>query len=97
MSCEKSHDFILCYEHVQRARTLGDAGVADEARQQFRVGKDEVEPLKIKMLLADAKNYLEAMQGSSWGKEVGGGASWIDIDDPEDERGRVGQGFPWER
>ncbi|CAN0401829.1 unnamed protein product, partial [Laminaria digitata] len=81
---------------LKRARTLGDKDVADDARRQFRSSRDEADPLKLQMLMADATNYLEAMQGSTREGSSGGG-SWLDIKDPEDERGRVGEGFPWQR
>lgn len=54
--------------------------------------------MKLQMLMADATNYLEAMQGSTREASSGRtGGSWLDIKDPEDERGRVGEGFPWQR
>lgn len=53
--------------------------------------------MKLQMLMAEATNYLEAMQGSTRAGPTGGGGSWLDIKDPEDERGRVGEGFPWQR
>ena len=83
---------------AQRARALGDKDVAAEAGRQFRSSREETDPLKIQMLVADATNYLEAMQGSTRDAGAsGGGGSWLDIDDPEDKRGRVGEGFPWQR
>ena len=84
--------------NLQRARSIEDKDVAAEARRQFKASRDETDPLKIQMLVADATNYLEAMQGSTrGGGSSGGGDSWLDIDDPEDKRGRVGEGFPWQR
>lgn len=87
-----------CYLQ-QRARVVEDKDVAIEVRRQFRTARDETDPLKVQMLVADASNQLEAMQGTTRGgaSGAGGGASWLDIDDPEDQRGRVGQGFPWQR
>lgn len=83
---------------IQRARSIEDKDVAEEARRQFKASRDETDPLKIQMLVADATNYLEAMQGSTRGAgSSGDGNSWLDIDDPEDRRGRVGEGFPWQR
>ena len=87
----------------QRARELEDKDVAAETRRQFKLSQEETDPLKIKMAIADATNYLETLQGASRtgaGAGVvgaGGGDSWLDIDDPDDKRGRVGTGFPWER
>lgn len=82
----------------QRARSIEDKDVAAEARRQFKASRDETDPLKIQMLVADATNHLEAMQGSARGAESSGGeGSWLDIDDPEDKRGRVGEGFPWQQ
>lgn len=72
--------------------------VAAEAQRQFKLCSDETDPLKIQRLVADAANHLEAMQGSARaGAGAGGGGSWLDVDDPEDERGRMGVGFPWQR
>lgn len=82
----------------QRARSIGDQDVAAETRRQFKASRDETDPLKIQMLVADATNHLEAMQGSTRGAgSSGDGGSWLDIHDPEDKRGRVGEGFPWQR
>lgn len=87
-----------CFFVQQRARAIEDNDVADEVRRQFRTSRDETDPLKLQMLVADASNQLEAMQGTArGGGSAGGGASWLDINDPEDQRGRVGQGFPWQR
>lgn len=72
--------------------------MAAEARRQFKCSRDETDPLKVQMLVADAANHLEAMQGPTRGAgSTSGGGSWLDIHDPEDKRGRVGQGFPWQR
>eukprot|EP00903_Cladosiphon_okamuranus_P014984 g13868.t1 len=74
---------------LKRARSIEDKDVAAEARRQFKASRDETDPLKIQMLVADASNHLEAMQGSVLGAgSSGGGDSWLDIDDPEDKRGR---------
>eukprot|EP00752_Nemacystus_decipiens_P010524 g9372.t1 len=75
---------------LKRARSINDQDVASEARRQFKASRAETDPLKIQMLVADATNHLEAMQGST--REAGssgGGDSWLDIDDPEDKRGRL--------
>ncbi|CAM9583897.1 unnamed protein product [Scytosiphon promiscuus] len=87
---------------AQRAREIDDRDVAAEARRQFKSFRDESDPLKVQMLVADAVNHLEAMQGSTRGGGSadgagGGGDSWLDIHDPADKRGRVGEGFPWQR
>ncbi|CAN0421509.1 unnamed protein product [Ectocarpus sp. 8 AP-2014] len=85
---------------LKRARDLEDKDVADEARRQFKSCLGETDPLKVQMMVADATNHLEAMQGSTRGAGSGaggGGDSWLDIHDPEDTRGRVGEGFPWQR
>ncbi|CAN0126120.1 unnamed protein product [Ectocarpus fasciculatus] len=87
---------------LKRARALEDKDVADEARRQFKSSLGETDPLKVQMMVADATNHLEAMQGSTRGAGSGaagggGGDSWLDIHDPEDKRGRVGEGFPWQR
>lgn len=83
----------------QQARKLEEKCVAAEAKRQFRLSRHETDALTVKMLLADAVNYLEAMHGSlrGGGVEANGAGSWLEIDDPEDERGRVGADFPWER
>lgn len=79
---------------------MDDKDLAAEARRQFKLSQEETDQLKIRMLVADAKNQLEVLQGAvrtSGSSSAGGGGSWLDIDDPEDKRGRVGTGFPWER
>ncbi|CAM9844495.1 unnamed protein product [Ectocarpus sp. 4 AP-2014] len=85
---------------LKRARALEDKDVADEARRQFKSCLGETDHLKVQMMVADATNHLEAMQGSTRGAGSGGGGdgdSWLDIHDPEDKRGRVGESFPWQR
>ncbi|CAM9723093.1 unnamed protein product [Pylaiella littoralis] len=81
---------------LKRARAIEDKDVATEARRQFKSSRDETDPLKVQMLVADATNHLEAMQGSTRGAGSTSG-SWLDIQDPEDKRGRMGEGFPWQR
>lgn len=90
----------MCRAVSQRARALEDKDLADEARRQFKSSMGETDPLKVQMMVADAANHLEAMQGSTRGAGSGGGGggdSWLNIHDPDDKRGRVGEGFPWQR
>ncbi|CAM9546797.1 unnamed protein product, partial [Ectocarpus sp. 12 AP-2014] len=58
---------------LKRARALEDKDVADEARRQFKSCLGETDPLKVQMMVADATNHLEAMQGSTRGVGSTGG------------------------
>ncbi|CAM9274548.1 unnamed protein product, partial [Choristocarpus tenellus] len=91
----------------QCARATGETThceISTEVRRQFRLWREETDSLKISLLVADAIKYMESMQGGS-GRDFqrdsaaseGSKGSWLDIDDPEDPRGRVGTGFPWQR
>lgn len=88
----------------KQARILKETGVADEARRQFRTTRDKTDPLMLRAAISEAEWYLESMMQSSKKHGLAGdpgrsnkGGSWMDVDDPGDERGRVGEGFPWER
>ncbi|CAM9328358.1 unnamed protein product [Discosporangium mesarthrocarpum] len=89
---------------LKRARAMGETTrngeISQEVRKKFRSSQTEDDPLKIRMMVADAEQHLEYLQGASRGAPKAGNGpqdSWLDIDDTEDQRGRVGVGFPWER
>jgi len=59
---------------------------------RFSLGRRELKNLEAVVGFV-APNVLQEF--GEVAKEVGGG--WLDIKDEDDERGRVGTGFPWQK
>lgn len=67
-----------------------------QVQREFRAHKNDTDPFNIQRALADGqRQYTELLEltGQSNGPEVD---SWLNTNDPEDPRGRVGQGWPWD-
>ena len=89
---------------LQCARSMPDpeqrAEIGQQIKTSYRAAQHETDTMHIRMLMADARQHISTLQGavtrhSAVGSDTAG--TWLDIKDPQDVRGRVGTGFPWER
>ena len=71
--------------------------VAAQIKTQYRLFQHETDSLKLRMLMADAAQHVDTLQGAVHRKLPAGVGSWMDTQDEEDRRGRVGLDFPWQR
>ena len=76
--------------------------IRNEVRNGFKVNKHLVEKISINACVKEAETSLRTLKGLA--KEGddnydcrGGDGSWLDNSDEDDQRGRMGTGWPWER
>ncbi len=68
-----------------------------QVQQEFRTHKDDKDPFNIQRALAEGQRRYEELQQLTGEDNKFEGDSWIKINDPEDPRGRVGEGWPWQQ
>eukprot|EP00953_Heterococcus_sp_UTEX-ZZ885_P016330 9182-Heterococcus_DN1.PRE.2 len=100
--CSSAADYELRNLHSEPcARRMDDKQqgqeVAAQIKAQYRTFQHETDSLKLRMLMADAAQHVDALQGAVHRKLPAGVGSWMDTQDEEDRRGRVGLDFPWQR
>lgn len=82
-------------------RALLRASAADDrirVRSAFEAHRHTHDPVALRALIGDASKTLAAVRGASSTEGRQGGASgWMEGSVEGDVRGRVGQGWPWER
>jgi hypothetical protein len=66
-----------------------------QVQNEFRANKDDSDPFNTQRSLAEGKRKYQELQEMTGHKKQEGGDSWLNTDDPEDTRGRVGTGWPW--
>lgn len=96
---------------LQAARSLKDQSMQVELSKQikadFRRNKDLIDALAVKSLMQEGYRSLQQIQdlASSSSRSttrearIGNnlpGMTWLQTEDKEDERGRVGEGWPWQ-
>ena len=67
----------------------------DQVRKEFQMNKSDTDPFSIKQNIADGQRRFEELQEFTGQSNKYSGDSWINIQDPDDPRGRVGTGWPW--
>ena len=76
----------------------------NEIRREFRAQKHETDPFQRQRAIADGQRRAEELRGltgepddrtATAALQQEDADSWINIVDPEDQRGRVGSGWPW--
>ena len=66
-----------------------------QVQREFRAHKSEIDPFNIQRALAEGQRQyreLQELTGQGNGPDAD---SWLNTQDPEDPRGRVGEGWPW--
>ena len=62
---------------------------------EFRQNRDLKDPMSVKSTLQEASRQLKQIEAMSKGSEAFEADSWINQSEPDDERGRVGKGWPF--
>jgi hypothetical protein len=73
------------------------ASLSREISAGFRQNSDLRDPVAVKTTLQEANRYLKQLQAMGPDSDIYDGDSWINQSTPDDERGRVGTGFPWQK
>lgn len=67
----------------------------EQVRKEFKLNKNDTNSFAIKQNIADGQRRFEELQEFTGQSNKYSGESWINIQDPDDPRGRVGTGWPW--
>ncbi len=67
-----------------------------QIKNEFKSKKDLSDPVAIKSLLTEGYRNLKKLEELGPIKAYSSD-SWINIQDEEDKRGRVGEGWPWDK
>lgn len=66
-----------------------------QVQNEFRAHKNDADPFNTQRALAEGKRRYQELQEMTGHKTQENGDSWLNTDDPEDPRGRIGTGWPW--
>lgn len=68
-----------------------------QIRSDFRRNKEMKDNVAVASLIQEAKRNLEQIKDMNSGPadSHGGAGSWINTEDEDDKRGRIGNGWPW--
>ena len=66
-----------------------------QVQKEFQINKVDNNPLSVKQNIAEGQRRFEELQEFTGQSNKFTGESWINIQDPDDPRGRVGTGWPW--
>ena len=71
-----------------------------QIRQSYKLHKNVKDVGELRSLIAEGNRYKQQIASmantTSSSDNKTGDVSWMDTDDPEDRRGRVGTGWPWQ-
>jgi len=66
-----------------------------QVRKEFHINKDDTNSFTVKQNIAEGQRRFEELKEFTGQSNKYTGESWINIQDPDDPRGRVGTGWPW--
>lgn len=69
----------------------------EQVRHEFRRNKADTDTFNIQRALSEGKRRFAELQEFIGDNSKYEGNSWMNIQDAEDPRGRVGQGWPWQK
>ena len=69
----------------------------DQVQREFKANKTVIDPFNVQRALAEGKRRFEELQGLTGNSKANDGDSWLNTNDEEDPRGRIGSGWPWDR
>mmetsp|Transcript_17404 Transcript_17404/g.40009 ORF Transcript_17404/g.40009 Transcript_17404/m.40009 type:complete len:209 (-) Transcript_17404:2030-2656(-) len=69
--------------------------LTEQVRREFRINMHDKDPFAVKRNLAEGQRQFEELREFTGQSNKYTGESWINIQDPDDPRGRVGTGWPW--
>jgi hypothetical protein len=88
------------FKTLYRANVHNEQELRQQIRHEFKIHKHDQDPFNIQRALAEGKRRLGELQdftgqnNSKYDQDI---LSWINIKDKEDPRGRVGEGWPWQK
>lgn len=69
-----------------------------QVQKEFRANRNDTDPFNIQRSLAEGKRrYAELQEMIGMDNVHNEGNSWLNIQDEDDPRGRVGNGWPWQK
>jgi len=66
-----------------------------QVRKEFQIHKHDTDPFTVKQNISEGQRRFEELKEFTGQSNKFSGDSWINIQDPDDPRGRVGTGWPW--
>lgn len=69
----------------------------EQVQREFKSSKTITDPFNVQRALTEGKRRFTELQEFTGSKNKYDGDSWLNTQDAEDPRGRVGTGWPWER
>ena len=88
------------FKTLRRSEVHNESELKQQIRQEFKAHSQDQDPFNIQRALQEGQRRLDELQdftGQNHSKYEQDMQSWINIDDKEDPRGRVGQGWPWQK
>eukprot|EP00536_Pseudo-nitzschia_multiseries_P004977 jgi/Psemu1/303018/fgenesh1_kg.89_\ len=67
----------------------------EQVKREFRINMHDTDSFAVKRNLAEGQRQFEELKEFTGQSNKYTGESWINIQDPDDPRGRVGTGWPW--
>lgn len=71
--------------------------LTNQVKMEFRSNQHDHDPFQVQRAMADGKRRFQELQEMTGYKKQLNADSWLNIKDEEDPRGRVGQGWPWNK
>jgi hypothetical protein len=69
--------------------------ITKEIGAGFRQNRDLRDPVAVKVTIQEAHRQMKQLQSMGQNSSAYDADSWINQSEPDDERGRVGKGWPW--
>ena len=90
---------VLFRSMLRAANRVDDVALRSNLRGQisseFRQNRDLKDPVSVKSTLQEAMRQLKQLEAMGTGAGAYDADSWINQSEPDDERGRVGKGWPF--
>eukprot|EP00980_Cylindrotheca_fusiformis_P017267 scaffold5342_cov104-Cylindrotheca_fusiformis.AAC.9 len=92
-NCLKAVRLMPSHNHQEDLRV--------QVRKEFRANQHDSDPFNIQRAVAEGKRRYQELQDltghNNKSEENDAADSWLNTYDPEDQRGRVGTGWPWSK
>lgn len=84
--------FLKC---IRDSMPHNQEDLMEQVRKEFKVNKRVTNPFTVKQNIAEGQRRFEELQEFTGQSNKYKGESWMNIQDPDDPRGRIGTGWPW--
>ena len=95
------HKFTVLSLYRGYLKTIRDSmphnhnDLREQARNEFRRSKNITDPYNVSQAIKEGQRRFDELKEFIGESNKYEGTSWINIEDPDDPRGRVGTGWPW--